>query len=378
MTKRIAILTSSRADFGIYLPLLKRLKETTEMSLQLIVFGTHLSSEHGYTINEIINEGFNADYQIYEAQKTDDKKGIAENFADYTKAFASFWNKEQDSFDIVMALGDRYEMAAAVLASIPYGIKIAHLHAGETTLGAIDNIYRHCITLCASVCFTSTDEYKERVLQIKENIPVYTVGALSLEGIKTIELPTKEELAQTFNIDFTKPVILVVFHPETVNPENNKNYIQEIIKVMETNKDYSFVVNYPNMDTNASDIRNELNLYKASLNDESRIAFVEHFGKKNYFACLTYSALMLGNSSSGIIEAASFEKYVINIGDRQKGRAKSDNTFDCEIQSDKISLTIQQLIKKGYYNGDNIYYPKEAPSQKIIETLHLYLNEKMA
>ncbi|MES2616813.1 MAG: UDP-N-acetylglucosamine 2-epimerase [Bacteroidota bacterium] len=378
MNNRIAILTSSRADFGIYLPLLNRLRETQGISLELIVFGTHLSNEHGYTINEILKEGFTVNHQIYEAQKSDDKKGIAENFADYTKVFSTFWNKEQDSFDIVLALGDRYEMAAAVMASIPYGIKIGHLHAGETTLGAIDNIYRHCITLCASICFTSTEQYKERVLQIKDNIPVYTVGALSLEGIKTLDLPSKELLAQTFNIDFSRPVILVVFHPETVNPQNNKIYIQEVIKVMKANKDYSFVVNYPNMDTNASDIRSELNLYKASLNGDSRITFVEHFGKKNYFACMSYCALMLGNSSSGIIEAASFEKYVINIGDRQKGRAKSDNVIDCEIESASITNTISELIKKGAYKGENIYLPTAIPSDIIIQRISNYTIEKMA
>lgn len=370
MNKRIGILTSSRADFGIYLPLLNRLKKDDSFDLKLIVFGTHLSPEHGHTVDEIIAEGFNPEYKLYAPQNRNDAFGIADNYADYSKLFADFWNCHGQEFDLVFALGDRYEMAAAVMASIPFGIKIAHLHAGETTLGAIDNIYRHCITLTASVCFTSTEQYRNRVKQISEStVKVYNVGALSLDGLDEIQLPSKEALAEQFKLDFSKPLIMVVFHPETVAPEKNKAYIQELLMAIESLPEYAYVINLPNADTHSDEIRNAILEFKSRHIDEPRIAVVEHFGKRNYFACLKYASLLIGNSSSGIIEAASLGKYVLNMGDRQKGRVKGENVRDCVIKKDEIVVSICELVKFDYYKGDNIYKNQLSTAEMIIESI---------
>ncbi|MDI1234259.1 MAG: UDP-N-acetylglucosamine 2-epimerase [bacterium] len=370
MNKRIAILTSSRADFGIYLPLLNRLKVDKNFDLKLIVFGTHLSLENGYTVDEIIKEGFNPDYKIFVKQNRNDVFGIADNYADYTKLFAEFWELNGKNFDLVFALGDRYEMAAAVMAGIPFGIKFAHLHAGETTLGAIDNTYRHCITLASSICFTSTEIYKERVAQLVENtVPIYNVGALSLDDLEALELPSKETLANQFNLDFSKPLIMVVFHPETIHPEKNKRYIHELLKAIENLSEYSFAINLPNTDTNSDDIRTAILEFKASQTNNKSIAVVEHFGKRNYFACLKYASLLIGNSSSGIIEAASFNKYVLNIGDRQKGRAKGENIVDCEADSIKIVSFSRELLSFDLFKGQNIYKNNVSSSELIQKTI---------
>lgn len=374
MSKKIGILTSSRADFGIYLPLLNAFKENSQFDIKLIVFGTHLSPDHGLTVNEIESSGFNANYKIYTPQKQNNAFGIADHYADYTKLFANFWNENNKYFDLVFALGDRYEMAAAVMASVPYGIKIAHIHAGETTLGAIDNVYRHCITLTSSICFTSTEIYKNRVEQLVEkSVPVYNVGSLSLEGIDQNSLPSKEQLSEQFGLDFSKPLILLVFHPETINPENNKRYVNEILSAVEQLTEYSFGINLPNTDTNSNEIRNAIIAFKEKNkdnNDNNRIAVVEHFGKNNFFGCLKHTSLLIGNSSSGIIEAASFGKYVLNLGDRQKGRVKSDNTIDLQIDKDLIVKEIKNIAKIGFrYNGTNIYNPEGKPSELIIKSL---------
>lgn len=375
MNKPIGILTSSRADFGIYLPLLKKLKLQSDFGFKLIVFGTHLSKDHGHTVDEIIAEGFTPDYSIYQAQTTNDAHGIAENFAAYSKTFAEFWQKNKNDFSIILTLGDRYEMASAVLSTVPFGLKVAHIHAGETTLGAIDNIYRHCITLAASVCFTSTEQYNKRVRQLNPLCNAYTVGSLSLDGLNTSDLPSREDLSQRFHIDFSKPVIMVVFHPETVHPENNVIFIREIIEVIDSNPHLNFVINYPNMDTGADSIRQALSSYRDKIGNIKRVVFVEHFGKQYYFSCLLHSSLLIGNSSSGIIEAASFGKYVINLGKRQEGRAQSSNTVDCDIVSSKISQKMAALLAKGPYNGKNIYLPANSPSEMIIKILK---NETMA
>ncbi len=371
MSKSIAILTSSRADFGIYLPLLNLLKKEASFDLKLIVFGTHLSKLHGHTVDEIIAEGFNADYKLFAEITNNRAEDIANNYAEYTQLFSTFW--ANNKFDLVLALGDRFEMAAAVLAGIPYNINFGHLHAGETTLGAIDNIYRHCITLASSICFTSTQMYSDRVHQLVEaTVPVINVGALSLDGLEKLELPSKEDLSKKFKLDFSKPLIMVVFHPETVESNKNESYILEVLKAIELMPEYAFAINMPNADTGADIIRKAILDFKNKHADNQSISVIEHFGKRNYFACLKHASLLIGNSSSGIIEAASFNKHVVNMGNRQKGRAKSENTKDCAIDYKEIINLSRELIKLGNYSGQNIYKKEKSAAEEIIKTLKTF------
>lgn len=375
MNKSIAILTSSRADFGIYLPLLFALQKDSYFSFKIIAFGTHLSYEHGYTISEIEKEGFIVDYKIYAEQKTNDEFGISENYADYSKLFSTFWSIHKNEFDLVFALGDRYEMAAAVMSSIPFGIKIAHIHAGETTLGAIDNVYRHCITLASFICFTSTDIYTEKVNQLTgNNIPVYNVGALSLDGMENLELPSQLELEKLFNLNFSRPVILVVLHPETIDSHKNEFYINELLDAIELMPEYNYVINLPNADTNANIIRDAILKFNAKNRAYKNIAVIEHFGKRNYFACLKYASLLIGNSSSGIIEAASFHKYVLNIGNRQKGRAIGKNIINCDFDKFQIIDNTKSILNFGNYNGLNIYQSIKYSAIEILKILKLNKN----
>ena len=368
MSKSIAILTSSRADFGIYLPLLNLLKKDASFDLKLIVFGTHLSKLHGHTVDEIMAEGFNADYKLFAEITNNRAEDIANNYAEYTQLFSTFWASH--TFDLVLALGDRFEMAAAVLAGVPYNVKFGHLHAGETTLGAIDNIYRHCITLASSICFTSTQMYSERVHQLVEaTVPVVNVGALSLDGLENLQLPSKEDLAKHFNLDFSKPLIMVVFHPETVEPSKNEIYINEVLKAVELMPEFAFAINMPNADTGADIIRKAILDFKAKHSENKSISIIEHFGKRNYFACLKHANLLIGNSSSGIIEAASFNKYVLNMGNRQKGRAKSENTKDCAIDCNEIIIATKTLFKLETYQGQNIYQRPGSTAELILSAI---------
>ena len=223
---RVGVLTSSRADYGIYLPLLNELKQDEDFDLKLIVFGTHLSKFHGYTLSQIESDGFSAFRKIESLLLGDSPNAVSTGYALTALKFSEFWEENQSEFDIVFALGDRFEMAAAVAASVPYQVRIAHLHGGETTLGAIDNIYRQSISLSSTQHFVSTETFKNRLLQLLDDKrpKIFNVGSLSLENLENIPLLTIQEFKEKWNINLSIDTILVTVHPETVAFEQNENF----------------------------------------------------------------------------------------------------------------------------------------------------------
>lgn len=357
--KRIAILTSSRADYGIYLPLLKALKEDPFFELRIIAFGTHLSPFHGCTIHQIEADGFEVSYQIETMLAGDSQNAVSTAMALTSLKFADFWKNHIHDFDLVFCLGDRYEMFAAVSAGIPFNISFAHLHGGEKTLGAIDNIFRHAITLASKVHFVSCKEHGERVAKLiesKENI--FDVGALSLDNLNSLPLLSKEDFKNKFGVDLNLPTILVTVHPETVTPEMNHVFVEELANTLLELKKYQIIITLPNADTNGTIIRQKLlQLPKESLN---RILCFENLGSQGYFTAMKHCSFLLGNTSSGIIEAASFGKYVINLGNRQKGRKQSLNCFNLPFNKELILQTVQKIEDNQAYTGENIYYKGNA------------------
>ncbi|MEX1211417.1 MAG: UDP-N-acetylglucosamine 2-epimerase [Balneolaceae bacterium] len=365
---KIGVLTSSRADFGIYLPLLKQLKQDSFFDLSIIAFGTHGSPYHGGTISEIQEEGFKNIDLIQSLLLNDNPNGISTSYGLTVAKFADYWSEKV--FDMVFCLGDRFEMSAAVQAGIPFGVKFAHIHGGEKTLGAIDNIYRHQITLASSIQLPSTELYKEKIISIvddREN--VHNVGSLSLDGIEDFEFMRKKEFLSKYGIP-DKPYALITFHPETVNPERNHKYAEEIKSALiELSKDFFIVVTMPNADTYGRIFRDVICELRKEIKDQ--ILCVENFGKTNYFNAMNYAEFLLGNTSSGIIEAASFGKYVINVGNRQKGRARSENVFDREFEANEILKGVDSVKHLGTYEGENIYR-KPDTTKRIIEVLKYY------
>ena len=370
---KIGVLTSSRADYGIYLPLLKAIMNAPDMDLGVIAFGTHLSKTHGHTVDQIVHDGFPISKTIDTNPKEDSPLDIAKSYALTAQNFAEYWSEEGSTFDVVFALGDRFEMAAAVAASIPFGIKIAHLHGGETTLGAIDNIYRHSITLASTLHFVSAEPFLKRVKQLHqgESIEVYNVGSLSLENIDQIELLDKKMFLERWGIDLNQPTILVTVHPETVDYQKNEDYSVVVGEALNTlAKEYQVVITLPNADTMG-------NLYRKRFvelsNTHTNVFAVENFGTQSYFTCMNYAQFLLGNTSSGIIEAASFNKYVINIGDRQKGRLCGDNVIHVPFDKQLI-IEATQKLKGKYWKGGNLYHQAQ-PSRKILDILRTHLEE---
>lgn len=364
---RIGVLTSSRADYGIYLPLLLKLKADPFFELEIIAFGTHLSKYHGFTVTEVEKEGFSVIHKISNLISNDDEQSIATSYAITALKFADFW--AQNTFDLVFCLGDRFEMSAAVQAGIPYGMKFAHIHGGETTLGAIDNVYRHQITLASTIHFTATDIFSKKVSEILGNPKnVYSVGSLSLDDLEQF-LPIKKTLFfEKFKIP-AQEFALVTFHPETIDPYLNKAYAIEMRLALSEIADNLFIViTMPNADTLGSVYRSEIEKLKMAF--PNKVLCVENFGKVNYFNAMYYSKVLIGNTSSGIIEAASFGKYVINVGDRQKGRVKSDNIIESRFDYNEIVNSFKS-IKYQEYKGENIYLKKKT-AELIIKEIKAY------
>jgi GDP/UDP-N,N'-diacetylbacillosamine 2-epimerase (hydrolysing) len=364
---KIGVLTSSRADYGIYLPLLNKLKADSFFNLEIIAFGTHLSKSHGYTLTEIEKDGFNCIHTISSLISNDDEQAIATSYGLTVLKFAHFW--QANKYDLVFCLGDRFEMSAAVQAGIPLGVKFAHISGGETTLGAIDNIYRHQITHASILHFTATDLFSNKVSTLTgSSANVHTVGSLSLDGIENFKPIEKSLFYDRFKIP-NQEFALITFHPETIAPQVNKTFAVEMRKALAQIATKLFlIITMPNADTMGSVFRVEIEKLKNEFPDQ--ILCIENFGKENYFTAMYYAKLLIGNTSSGIIEAASFSKYVVNVGDRQKGRPQSGNCINAPFSGKKMTTAINKILLLNSFEGENIYF-KPNPSLQLIDKLKL-------
>ena len=362
---KIGVLTSSRADYGIYLPLLQKLKEHSFFKLEIIAFGTHLSRGHGYTLSTIENDGYEIIHTISSLLSNDDEQSISSSYGITVMKFADFWQNHH--YNIVLCLGDRFEMSAAVQAGIPFGVSFAHLHGGETTLGAIDNVYRHQISLASQFHFTATEVFSEKLTNLLGSSDgIYTVGSLSLNDVKTFVPIAKDTFYDTFSIP-DEAFALVTFHPETMAAQENIQFAQAMKKALTTISEGLFVViTMPNADTQGSIYRDALLQLKNE--NENRTLLIENFGKVNYFSAMHHCKLLIGNTSSGILEAASFGKYVVNVGDRQKGRAQSENIINCAFTEIDIIKATNKVNNLDSYIGENVYF-KENVSKNIIKIL---------
>ena len=338
---KIGILTSSRADYSIYLPLLKALQKDSFFSLKIIAFGTHLSKKFGYTITQIKQDGFEIDFEKETIPIGFEPKDISIAISKTVNYFSSYW--QDSNYDLVFALGDRYEMFAACTASVPFSIPIAHIHGGEQTLGAIDDVFRQCISLIAKVHFPVTEKYKERLIQLLNNDKnIYNVGSLSYDTLSQTKLFTTQEFFDIFKIDLNTPSILITYHPETVNYLQNKENISAFLFALLELSKYQLIITMPNADTMGDVIREKINDFAIGKNN---VKLIENFGTIGYLTCMKYCRFLLGNSSSGFAEAAYFPKIVINVGDRQKGRLLTENIINTVTTKDEILGAIAKAEK---------------------------------
>jgi GDP/UDP-N,N'-diacetylbacillosamine 2-epimerase (hydrolysing) len=358
----IAVLTSSRADYGIYSPLLKAMHGQSWIDMDVVVFGMHLLYDQGHTIDNVKSDG----YRIIEVggmPEDDSVESIAGGYGALIQEFSKLWSAR--TFDLVFALGDRWEMSAAVQSIVPFQYRLAHIHGGETTLGAIDNIYRHQISIAADLHFTANGVFSDRISQLLPNSNnIYTVGSLSLVNLTDMHLPNWQEIKQAFNLPFDD-FVLTTIHPETAGQENNLVLARKFFDSLRdcVSRDINFLITGANSDEQGS----IFNRYARKLTADfpSQVRFVKNLGRSNYFAAMKRCKFVLGNSSSGILEAASFHKYVINVGCRQEGRLRSNNVLDVNFDGELSETITANYTDSEAFHGDNVYY-KAGTIDKIL------------
>jgi len=329
---KTAVLTSSRADFGIYLPLLTLLQSDDAFELEIIAFGTHPAEKYGYSLQQILDAGLNVAFSFDTAPRNDSPADISKSMALVNERMAGVWNEKQ--YDLVFALGDRYEMFSAVASAMPFNLKIAHIHGGETTLGAIDNAFRHSITHMSHWHFACTEAYKGRIIELNASSErVYNTGSLGIDNLRQMHFMDAHELREKSGIDFTIPTLLITLHPETIGFDDNIRNTDQMLLALGELQGYQQVITMPNADTSGLMIREKLNAFGIT---RPNVRLIENFGTQGYLSAMKLATLMLGNSSSGFMEASHFPKWVINLGHRQDGRLRTPNIMDVEFSKDKI------------------------------------------
>ena len=375
MKTKICVVTSSRADYGLLRFLIHKIEMSSFFDLQLVVSGSHLSKIHGYTLSEIIKDNIAISKKIETISETNTRVDIANNVSNtiqrMTKAFFSL------KPDMVLLLGDRYEIFSTAIASAFLNIPIAHIHGGELTEGAIDDVLRHSITKLAHIHFTSTKIYKKRVIQMGEQPKsVFNVGSLGVDNLNKLKLVDIETLQKNLDFQFKSKNILVTYHPVSLK-ENPADGINIILNALTNFKEIGIIFTYPNADILSTKIiENILNFER----NNDNVKVFSNLGQIKYFSCLKYCDGVVGNSSSGIIEAPSLKTWTINIGSRQKGRVRAPSVFDVKTNKKEIINKLSFLLndKKSFskINFKNPYFKKNT-LDTIFKNLVKFSKEKI-
>lgn len=371
--KKVCIVTGTRAEYGLLKPLIKKIDCDKDLKLQLVVTGMHLSPEFGLTYQEIEQDGFAITERNEMLLSSDTPNGITKSVGLGTIGFADIFTRIEP--DIVIILGDRYEAFAAATAAMVHRIPIAHIHGGELTLGAIDDVIRHSITKMSTLHFTSTKEYKKRVIQLGEEPDhVFCVGALSVENIKTQNLMSREKLSQSIGFSLDMPYVMVTFHPVTLENNTAGEQFENLLAALEQYKEYHIIFTKANADTDGRIINQKIDQY-VEWNHDRAIAFVS-LGMIRYLSALQYCEMVIGNSSSGITEAPSFHVPTINIGNRQSGRIRAESVIDCGNRIEEISAAIEKakrLKSEGMLQNMENPYERSGTSKNIYSEIKKYL-----
>ena len=366
--KKICVVTGTRAEYGLLYWLLKEIEADKDLELQVIVTGMHLSPEFGLTYKEIEKE-FKINKKIEMLLSSDTSVGISKSMGLAQISFAESYDELKP--DIVIVLGDRYEIFSATSAAMVARIPIAHIHGGEKTEGAFDESIRHSITKMSHLHFTATQEYKNRVIQLGENPSrVFNVGGMGIENIKRLELLNKKEFEKSIEFKLNIKNILVTFHPVTLENSTAQEQFKELLDAIDELEDTNIIFTKANSDTDGRVINQMIDEY-VTKNSHKSIVFTS-LGQLRYLSALQYVDAVVGNSSSGLAEAPSFKIGTINIGDRQKGRIKASSVIDCEPNKDSILNSFEKLYSKEFQETLKTTinpYGDGCASKKIVEIL---------
>jgi GDP/UDP-N,N'-diacetylbacillosamine 2-epimerase (hydrolysing) len=345
MKRKICIVTGTRAEYGLLYWLMKKIQEDPDFELQIIASGMHLSPEFGLTYRQIEKDGFKIDKKIEMLLSSDTSIGISKSMGLGMIGFAEVYADLKP--DIIVLLGDRFEIFSAASAAMIARIPIAHLHGGEATEGLIDEPIRHSITKMSHLHFTATKEYRRRVAQLGESPDrVFNVGGMGIDNIRKLKLLDRAEFEDTINFKLGKKNLLITFHPVTLEHATARNQFQNLLNALDELQDTKFIFTKPNADTEGRVIIKMIDDY-VSRNCHKAIAFVS-LGQLRYLSALKFVDVSVGNSSSGLAEAPTFKIGTINIGDRQRGRLKAGSVIDCEPNKESILSAIKKLYSKEF------------------------------
>jgi len=374
--KRIVILTATRAEYGLLAPVIKKLSAYTDIDVRVVATGSHLSPEFGMTVEEIRRDGVRVDKEIEILLSSDTSVAISKTMGLAMLSFSEYFSEIKP--DALMVLGDRYETLAVCICALNERVPIVHLHGGEATEGLIDEAVRNAITKLSYLHFTSTEEYRKRVVQMGEAPErVFNSGAVGVENALHTMFMSKKELEESLGCSLGKKMAVLTFHPVTLENNTAENQVDELISAMTEFPDITFICTKANADMNGRIINEKLAKYA---NDNSNVHLFDSLGMRRYLSAVSYANFVVGNSSSGIIEVPSFKIPTINIGDRQKGRIQAKSIINCLPNRDSISnaidIALSDKFKDEIKEISNPYGDGNA-SNIIVEVTRDYLmNDK--
>ena len=359
--KKVLVITGTRAEYGLLYWTMRGVKESSKLELLLCVTGMHLSPEFGLTYTMIENDGFVIDEKVEMLMSSDTAIGISKSIGLGIISFSEVFHRIKP--DLILVLGDRFEIFSAVSAAMIAKIPVAHCHGGESTEGLIDEPIRHSITKMSHIHFAATEKYKNRILQLGENPKhVFNVGGLGLENINKLILMSKHDLERSLNFKFSSLNFLITFHPVTLEHCSSSEQFYNLLLVLDLYPNANIIFTKANSDTDGRIINKMIDEF-VSINNERAITFLS-MGQLRYLSALQYVDLVVGNSSSGLLEVPSFQIPTIDIGDRQKGRIKAYSVISCKESVNEIKSAFElglsnsfrekcKFVKNPYDNGNS-------------------------
>ena len=346
MKRKICVVTGSRADYGLLRWLMQEIKEDPDLELQILATGMHLSETFGSTYKEIESDGFKINEKISVLNGDDSGLSLAKSISLGISGCARAFERLKP--DLIIVLGDRFEIFAAATAALVLTIPVAHLHGGEVTVGAFDESFRHSITKLSHIHFVAAEEYKSRVIQLGENPEmVFNVGGLGVDAISKIKLLTKEEFERKRGVSFSKRSLLVTFHPVTLDAGSAEKQMKELLSALSELIETTLIFTMPNADTGGLLIISEIEKF---VEDHSNAYSFKSLGQVDYLSCVNFVDGVIGNSSSGLTEVPSFRKGTINIGDRQSGRLVAESVISTKPLKVDILEAISQIYTEQFAN----------------------------
>ena len=370
--RKICIVTGSRAEWGLLSGLARKITDDPELELQIIATNMHLSPEFGLTYREIERQGFRINRKVEMLLSSDSANATGKSVGLATIGFADAY--EELAPDMLLVLGDRYEILAAVTAALFYKIPVAHLHGGEVTEGAYDDAIRHAITKMSHLHFTSTEEYRRRVIQLGEQPErVFHVGAIGIDNIRHIALLDKKVLEEQLDFPFDRKTVLVTYHPETLDAIPVEEQFRNLLEALDDRQDIRILFTLPNSDTGGRIIVRMIEEFVAR--NKQRARAYTSLGQLRYLSALRFVAAVVGNSSSGILEVPSFGKPTLDIGNRQKGRLAANSVVHCGVSGAEISEGLNRVLSDAFAKQTACVqnpYEKEDWALEILKILKNY------